>query len=168
MSDDEKPRAVLVPGPTPNSVCMTADLFSGSLDVLAYSEQTQFRNGTCLVIDVDGTESRYALGLCASHHVHLHLGLSTQVGQCSVIAVAAYALALSYDREAWSAGYIPSTENVKQALRDCLAVLKEHATDRYVEWLTQRCARELAGWTKSIRASGGALTPHSDHVVAEA
>lgn len=159
-------------GPTPNTVCTQNTIFSGTLDVLANSEETQFRNGTCLVVEPFSTglqagDKMFNLALCGSKHVHLNLGLAIELGQCSVIVVAAYALALSYDRESWAAGVIPSTDNVKRALRDCLDVLRG-VDAGYVEWLTQRTARQLADWTKAIKQAGGVLTPHAEVGGAEA
>lgn len=173
MSDDERaPEATegtsQVKGPLPNTVCVGNDLFSGTLDALAYDPRTKFAGGTALVIDSGSGDAIYNLAVCHKQHIHVHLGLACELGQCSVIVVAAYALALAYDRECWRAGYVPSKEGAKDALRDCIAVLRERATIRYADWLVQRCARELAGWCKRIGEVGGALTPHDEASTIEA
>lgn len=161
MSDDEAKsgsnptRSIL-----PNTICTKNTLFSGSLDAIAYDERTKFRNGTALVIDVWHVQDSFVVGLCGDKHVHLHIGLATELGICSVITIAAYTLALTYDRESWAAGLIPSTEHVEQTLRDVLATLRDYADEGYVEWLTQRTAKQLADWTREIKRAGGALTPH--------
>lgn len=166
MSDEKAPEATegtaQTKEPLPNTVCVANDLFSGTLDVLAYDSRTKFTGGTALVIDSDNNDAIYNLAICfGDRHVHLLLGLACELGKCSMIIVTAYAFALAYDREHWCAGCVPSREDVRNALRDCIAVLRERATDSYANWLAVHCEPELIEWYERFseaHAHDGATT----------
>lgn len=147
--------------PLPNTVCVANDIFSGSLDALAYDERTQFRNGTALVMNCNGGES-YSIALCSSRHLHLNVGLKTELGFTSVLAVAAYALALTFDREAWIAGWVPDTQRLEDAFVDCINVMRDRGTPQYADWLIENATPVLNDWCKHLRESARVLTPHAD------
>jgi len=154
MDDDSKPAtegASPAHGPVPNTVCHTCEFYAGAMDALAYDPRTQFRNGTCLCIDAEVLGPHYGFSICADKHVHLKLGMEVEIGTVSAITVAAYALALSYDREGWVAGFVPGTEQAKSALRDCIAVLRTRTPNTdFADWLAKHSARDLSRWIKEI------------------
>jgi hypothetical protein len=148
-----------VPDPLPNTVCVANDIFSGTLDALAYDEVTQFRNGTTLVVDAKNGEVS-SLVLCANKHVHVNVGLKTELGYVSVIAVAAYALALTYDRENWIAGWVPDMHVLEESFADCLDVLNDRASEDYADWLVERVSDLLDDWCAHLQDNVRVLIPH--------